>query len=80
MQALALPEFASTAITLPPFSIISISYNTGAAFTTFDVNTPANTQGASLKINPQSSRSKFLPLILPLAAEALKPVGVVTPP
>ena len=44
------------------------------------VKTAAISHGTSLYIKPQSSLSAFLPFISPLADEALKPAGVVTPP
>ncbi len=78
VQALAIPEFTTTACTAAPDAITFLSHCTGAAFTTFDVKVPAVTHGFSLKIIAISSRPCFR--IPAAAAEAINPSAAQTPP
>ena len=48
VQALAMPEFTTTARAAGDSSTIFLSHTTGAAFTTLEVKVPAAVQGAVL--------------------------------
>ncbi len=78
VHALALPAFKITPLTVSLVFTIFISRCTGAAFTTFVVNTPATVASASLN----TSAISLLPFFLsPVTAPAArKPCTAVTPP
>ena len=68
VQALAIPEFTTTACTFSRLSRTMLrSHRTGAAFTTFEVKVPAATQGTLLYTSAMSVRPSYL---IPAAAAA----------
>src|SRR5450432_1446858 len=76
VHALAPPEFRTTARTLPPTATCWL-HRTGAAFTRFEVKTPAAaTDGPSLRTTATSALPEFFrPAATPAAR---KPRGAVT--
>ena len=60
VQALAIPELTTTALTLPSDDVIFLSQITGAALTTFDVYTPAASHNSSLYIRAMSVLPSYL--------------------
>ena len=78
VHALALPEFRTTALALPPvLRSLSMETTTGAAFTLFVVKRPAQTASVEHSTMARSSPSFLTPDLTP---DALKPRGSVTPP
>ena len=73
-----MPELTITAWAVPEVFTISRSHSTGAAFTWFEVKTPAAAQGAELKTMAMSVR----PLYLMFASQeaARNPRAEVIPP